>query len=379
MKKTPSSFACLYVWGAVVLLATASETCTAQQEDALEAGLELYKSSVLVAEPLVVRAVLHNAGAEDITTAYSRAGALRSAAGIDIQIRKGDEILFRTGHVGEGGMLGMPILVGPRIGDVLPPGGSVRAERTICPYTKTANGSINWLPPGVYQISASLMIQGRRQMLQTKEQPFEVLPLPAAASGLLDVISVQDRSFLQGWWRNLTPEEAEKFERLRAKFPNLPNRQYAEVAKALKARFPDVPHRQYYEYRMLPRVEAGEGLAKYREDLAAYRSAAMAYIEEFPKSPYVDDALWDLARMEQGAGEYEKTAAHLETLLRDYPDSPLKQEVEELQKKMKEAEERQKKLKEAVERAAERKAAKEKKAASEAKPAPAEDQKPDQP
>jgi len=327
----------LWICGSVVFVVAASGACADQQEDTLEAGLVLHKSSVLVAEPLVVRVVLRNAGSEGVATPYSNARALRNTAALRVEIRKGTETLMTTWAKSTGAGL-----IAPRGGNILPPGGSVSEEKTFCLRTTAADGSSKWLEPGTYQVRATLQLQGRDKSLETAEQTLRVMPLPPSAAGLLRVISPDDAWFLEG--RHMKPTTKQ-----------------AETAKDMKERFPGMPHRQYYEYQVL-RGLRGLNL----NDLATYRPAALAYLKDFPESPYLDDVLWDLARMEREADEYDKAAAHIETLLRDYPDSPLKQEAEE-------------KLKEAQERAAARKAAKEKEAASEAKPAPAEDQKPDQP
>lgn len=337
IKKTWHGDPYLWICGSVVFVVAASGAFADQQEDTLEAGIVLHKSSVLVAEPLVVRVVLRNAGSEGVATPYSNARALRITAALRVEIRKGTETLMTTWAKSTGAGL-----IAPRGGNILPPGGSVSEEKTFCLRTMAADGSSKWLEPGTYRVRATLQLQGRDKPLKAADQTLRVMPLPPSAEGLLRVISVDDAWFLEG--RHMKPTAKQ-----------------GETAKNMKERFPGMPHRQYYEYQVL-RGLRGLNL----NDLATYRSAAMAYLEEFPKSPYLDDVLWDLARMEREADEYDKAAAHIETLLRDYPDSPLKQEAEELQTK----------LKEAQERAAARKAAKEKEAASEAKPAPAEDQKP---
>ena len=66
--------------------------------------------------------------------------------------------------------------------------------------------------------------------------------------------------------------------------------------------------------------------------------AANAYLQEFPKSPYVDDVLFSLADFER-MKEPEKAKARLEALLRDYPQSPWKSEAENLLVEMKEIQE----------------------------------------
>jgi tetratricopeptide (TPR) repeat protein len=328
----------LRIWtlSAVLVLVGICGARANKENDTLEADLELQKSNVLVAEPLVVRVVLRNAGSEGVATPYSNARALRITAALRVEIRKGTETLMTTWAKSTGAGL-----IAPRGGNILPPGGSVSEEKTFCLRTTAADGSSKWLEPGTYQVRATLQLQGRDKSLETAEQTLRVMPLPPSAAGLLRVISPDDACFLEGSHLKPTVEQA-------------------EAAKELKARFPELPHRQYYEYQVLRGLE---------EDLAKYRPAAKAYIEEFPKSPYMDDVLWNLARIEREADEYDKAAAHLETLLRDYPDSPLKQEAEE-------------KLKEAQERAAARKTAKEKEAAeekavpSQEKPAPAPDARP---
>jgi len=192
-----------------------------------------------------------------------------------------------------------------------------------------------WLQPGTYRIQAKIRIQRLAEEFMTTAETFTVKPLAPGDQGVLSIFTPDLASVLQGQGARREQDAA-----------------VAKVAE-LHQKFPRAPHRQYLEFHLL-------WFTPTREEKVV---KAKAYLEEFPKSPYVDDVLLNLARMEREADKYEKAAAHLETLLRDYPDSPLKQEAEELQTKMKQARDR----------AAVRKAAKEKNAALEGKPAPSED------
>jgi tetratricopeptide (TPR) repeat protein len=284
---------------------------------------------------LVVIVGLRNVGDKPLITTYGLTGVFRDHAGVEFvlttsanaviptfKIQQSDAIVFETNpnFIKEMGIRAPAIK----------PGEAVRAKKTIL-LVRIVDDRWVWLQPGTYRIQAKIRIQRLAEEFTTAAETFTVKPLAPEDQGVLSIFTPDLASVLRGQGARREQDAA-----------------IAKVAE-LHKKFPRAPHRQYVEFHLLWAVPT-------REEKVA---KANAYLVEFPKSPYVDDVLWNLARMEREADDYDKAAAHLETLLRDYPDSSLKQEVEELQKKMKEAADLQKKLKEARERAAERKATQE--------------------
>ncbi|MCX5647536.1 MAG: hypothetical protein NTX40_00320 [Planctomycetota bacterium] len=343
LRDLPILFAQAVVWSLILILLCTP--CVGSDVDDLQAVLEIHSSEIVVGEPLVVTVGLRNPTDSPVKTVYARPGVFYLVSDVDITIlsvAKGAAVRVRKGMPGD-------VVLCPgnpkweSLGPAIEAGGVVKSKKTVALVATTA-GRLAWLGPGTYEVQAEIRLQGHAAPFRTSPERFTVKPLVPEQQGALSVFTADLAPLLEAG-------------------PDFSPQKVKEKVAELKKRFPQSPHRQYLEFHLLWALPT-------REEKVA---KANAYIEEFPKSPYVDDVLWDLARMEREADEFEKAAAHLETLLRDYPDSPLKQEVEELQKKMKEAEEFHQKLKEARERAAEQKAAKEKEAALEGKPAPSED------
>lgn len=328
--------------GLAVLFATYCAYGT-MEGDSLSGILELHAPEVVVGEPLVVSVGLKNMGPRAVITPFGRAGVFRHFANIHFTITKGDSIMrsvdeIRPSAVVYGIHPQWIASLGTKAG-VIEPGLAVYAKRTLALLAQET-GQRTWLKPGTYEVQAEIRLQGHAAPFRTSPERFTVKPLVPEQQGALSVFTADLAPLLEAG-------------------PDFSPQKVKEKVAELKKRFPQSPHRQYLDFHLLWAVPT-------REEKVA---KANAYLKEFPKSPYVDDVLWTVARMEREADEYDKAAAHLETLLRDYPDSPLKQEAEE-------------KLKEAQERATARKAAEEKEAVeeeavpSQEKPAPAPDARP---
>jgi TolA-binding protein len=290
-------------------------TCTARagsDVDDLRATLEMHSREVMVGEPLVVTVGLTNTGKGAVITIYAKPGAFRLIADVDISVRSGSTVVLSKAV--RSGVAVYPIdpskaasLV--NVADItLEPGGVLSQKRTIALVRKT-DERLAWLNPGTYEIQAEIHLQGHSTPFKTPAERFTIKSLALEQQGVLSFFGTELVPLLEGAAPDLVTQEI-----------------LAKSAK-LKKNFPRSPHRQYLEYCILDSYDK----------LAAYGPAARAYLEEFTKSPHVDDVLWNLGWREKKAGEYDKAAAHLETLLRDYPQSPLKKEAEELLAKVKAA------------------------------------------
>jgi len=297
----------------------------------LEGFMELRTPQVTTGEPLVATVGLRNVGDIPFVTAYARPGIFRGNSEIECTVTTlaGDAVLISIDSPNNAVVIepnpDFIVKHGGRV-PAIEPGDSIIAKRTVL-LVQTVGDRRVWLQPGTYRIQAKIRIQRLAEEFTTNAETFTVKPPAPEERGILSIFTPDLASVLQGHGTRREQDVA-----------------VTKLAE-LREKFPRAPHRQYLDFQLLWFTPTREKKL----------TKANAYLEEFPKSPYVDDVLWALARMEREADEHDKAAAHLETLLRDHPDSPLKQEAEELQTK----------LKEALERAAIRKAAKEKEAAEE--------------
>lgn len=324
------------VW--ILILLAPCTACAGSDADDLRATLEIHSGEVVVGEPVVVTMGLGNTGKSAVVTSYARPGMFRLLADVDISVLSGSTVVVSAKALRTGAVV-YPI--DPtwaahlaNVADVtIKPGGVLSRKKTIA-LVRKSDGRLTWLNPGTYEIQAEIHLQGHSASFKTPAQRFTVKPLALEQQGALSFFSTDLVPLLEG------------------AAPDLVTQKVITKSAELRKNFPRSPHRQYLEYCILDSYDK----------LAAYGPAARVYLEEFPKSPYADDVLWKLGCLEREAEEYDKAATHLEALLRDHPQSPLKKEAEELLAKTKAAQQR----------AARREAARKQKAGQEGKAVPPE-------
>jgi len=227
--------------------------------------MELRIPQVTTGEPLVATVGLRNVGDIPFVTAYASPGIFRGNSEIDCTVTTlaGDTILISTDSPNDAVVIEPNPEFIVKHGGLVPaiePGESVIAKRTVL-LVQTVGDRRFWLRPGTYKIQAKIRIQRLAEEFMTAAETFTVKPLAPEDQGVLSIFTPDLAWVLQGQG---TRRERD-----------------AAVAKVedLHKKFPRAPHRQYLEFQLLwftPTRE--EKLAK-----------ANAYLEEFPKSPYVDD------------------------------------------------------------------------------------------
>ena len=276
---------------------------------ALRANMRLHTDNVLVGEPLVMTVMLTNTSQTNVVTPYHRPSVFRNDALIDFDVFKGkDVVLSRPAPLSGSTVLRPSDELLRALGVAkfsLHPGASVKAERTMCLATGQRHRDFKWLEPGPYSIQATVRLQGHKEQFVTEAKTFTVRPLDSAEQKALALWTTDLTFLLEGTWGK-------------------PTKEMLNTAGDLKKRFPALRHREYIEYRILRACDSAD----------TYRPKAMAYLKEFPKSPYRDDILWWLAHLEIQARHYTEAMSHFKTLVNEHPDSPLKQETEEALSKL---------------------------------------------